>query len=203
MEDQICELQGLDGMLDLGMILGQNQAFGFIGGRCSAAQAESLCRLRNEKLYKRVTEHWRDFCPLYLKLSASQADRIIHLWEEFGAGYFELSQITRVSAETYRAIEPSVSEGVLNLNGRQIALTMKNARKVADAVAEVRRALPPKVADESSIPDRLDRLEQLCGALTEEFRAIPDISGDFFDRYRMALMNLYNVLRNLRKQFHY
>ena len=118
MENEVNEV------LDLGVVLGQNQAFGLIAGRCSAAQAESIRRIRTEQLYKRVAEHWRDFCPQYLKMSGSQADNIIRLWEEFGAGYFEVAQLTRVSPETYRAIEPAVENGVLNLNGEQIELTL-------------------------------------------------------------------------------
>jgi hypothetical protein len=33
-------------------------------------------------------------------MTSNHADRIIRLWQEFGAGYFELAQLTRVSAET-------------------------------------------------------------------------------------------------------
>jgi hypothetical protein len=91
MENQICERAEADELVDLGMVLGQNQAFGFLAGRCSAAQAAGIRRLRNEKLYKRATEHWKEFCPQYLKMSGSQADNIIRLWEEFGAGYFEMA----------------------------------------------------------------------------------------------------------------
>ena len=67
-------------MLDLGVALGQNHAFGLIAGRCPAAQAAGLRRLREEKLYKRCAENWRDFCPQYLKMSRSEVDR--GLWQE-------------------------------------------------------------------------------------------------------------------------
>jgi hypothetical protein len=60
---------------ELGIALGQNHAFGLIAGRCSAAQAEGLRRRRDEKPYKRCTEKWDDFCPKYLKISRSEADR--------------------------------------------------------------------------------------------------------------------------------
>jgi hypothetical protein len=190
-------------VLDLGVVLGQNQAFGLVAGRCSAAQAEGIRRLRVEKLYKRVTEHWKEFCPQYLRMSGTQADNIIRLWEEFGPGYFELAQLTRVSAETYRALEPAVENGVLNLNGEQIELTIENSRKVAAAVAEVRRAQPPKPVGELPLAERVDHLEQLCYTLVNEFTAIPDISGEAFTRYRIALLNLHTALNRLRKQFRY
>src|SRR5215471_14052996 len=95
-------------LLELGVILGQNHAFGLIAGRCSAAQAESLARIREEKLYKRCAPTWDDFCPKYLKISRVEADRTIKLWQEFGPAYFEVSQLTRVSPEAFRAIAPAI-----------------------------------------------------------------------------------------------
>ena len=190
-------------VLELGVVLGQSQAFGLVAGRCSAAQAESIHRLRTQKLYKSVTDHWGDFCPQFLKMSSSQADNIIRLWEEFGAGYFELAQLTRVSPETYRAIEPAVENGVLNLNGEQIELTLENSRKVAAAVAEVRRSLPAKPVAELPFPERVARLDRLCQELIQEFTAIPDLSAEVFQTYRISLLNLYTVLHRMRAQFRY
>ena len=40
--------------LDLGVALGQNQAFSLVAGRCSAAQAATLQRLRQEKKYLKL-----------------------------------------------------------------------------------------------------------------------------------------------------
>ena len=203
MEKLSCERPEVEEILDLGRVLGQNQAFGMIAGRCSAAQAEGIRRLRTEKTYKRVTEHWNEFCPLHLGMSGTQADRIIHLWEEFGAGYFELAQLTRVSPETYRALAPAVEDGVLNLNGEQIELTIANSRRVATAVAEFRRTLPAKNPADLPFPERVERLSKLCDMLTEEFTAIPDISADSFASYRDSLLRLCTALSNLRRQFRY
>ena len=72
-------------LLDLGVVLGQTHAFGLIAGRCPAAQAEGLRRLRENKLYKRLSETWDDFCRDYLQISKREADRTIHLLEEFGS----------------------------------------------------------------------------------------------------------------------
>jgi hypothetical protein len=100
MHTVISELSAEDAeMLDLGSVLGQNQSFGLIAGRCSAAQAASLQRLRDGRQYKRLAPNWRAFCTQYLKMSQTQVDQIIRLWEEFGAGYFELAQLTRISPE--------------------------------------------------------------------------------------------------------
>src|SRR5579871_3514858 len=59
-------------LLELGVVLGQSLAFGLVAGRCSAAQAQALRRLREERLYKRCTEAWLEFCPKYLKISRAE-----------------------------------------------------------------------------------------------------------------------------------
>src|SRR5690348_3566993 len=109
-------------LLELGVAVGQNHAFGLVAGRCSAAQAEGLRRLRDQKLYKRCTEKWGEFCPRYLKMSRAEVDRTIQLLEEFGPAYFEVSQLTRISRETFRTIAPSIGNGVLHHNGEAIEL---------------------------------------------------------------------------------
>ena len=38
-------------VLELGIMLGQRRAFGLVTGRCSAAQAECLRKVRDEKTY--------------------------------------------------------------------------------------------------------------------------------------------------------
>ncbi len=158
---------------DCAMLLGESHAFGLVAGRCSAAQAAGIQRLREEKLYLAVTPHWRDFCPKYLHMSASQADRIIRLLDEFGSGYFELAELTRISAETYRAIAPSVQDNALHVNGEAIELKPENARKVAAAVAELRRALPAGAPQQPvEMHQRLAQLDRKCTAMLAEFEEI-------------------------------
>src|SRR5689334_8730568 len=158
-------------LLDLGAILGQNLAFSLVAGRCSAAAAERLRHLREEKLYKRCTEKWEDFCPQYLKISRVEADRTIRLWEEFGPVYFELSQLTRVSPQTFRAIAPAIQDGALRYNGETIALNAENSRKVAAAVAGLRSSLPKKSPD-MDLERRIAKLEKTCAAVIAEFESI-------------------------------
>jgi len=172
-------------LLELGFALGQNHAFGLIAGRCSAAQAEGIRRLREEKLYKRCCEKWIDFCPKYLKMSRTEADRIIKLLEEFGPAYFELSQLTRISAETFRAIAPAIREGALHHDGEAIALNAENSRKIAAAVAEMRGALPKRsgplseiereimgCCHEGDVQQRFDRLVNCGFSMVNEFERI-------------------------------
>ena len=161
-------------LLELGVALGQNHAFGLIAGRCSAAQAAGLRRLREEKLYKRCTEKWDDFCPRFLKISRSEADRTIKLWEEFGSAYFELSQLTRVSAETFRAIAPSIQDGALHHQDQVIELNAENSRRVAAVVAELRSALPKRspAREQPDVTARVAKLKECGAALVAEFEKI-------------------------------
>jgi hypothetical protein len=186
--------------LDLGVALGQNQTFGLVAGRCSAAQAESLRRLRDEKKYQRVVPTWKDFCSRYLNMSGTQADRIIRLLEEFGPTYFELSQLTRISPETYRAIEPSVKDGALHCNGETIELDPENAQKVAAAVAELRSALPPrKPPKPPEMHERIGELDERCSKILVDFEEISDKerAGENWLAFTAVLARMSAALKRL------
>lgn len=197
-------------LLELGVALGQNHAFALVAGRCSAAQAEGLRRLREQKLYKRCTENWADFCPRYLKMSRAEADRTIQLLEEFGPAYFEVSQLTRISPETFRAIAGSIADGVLHHNGEAIELNAENSRRVAAAVAEMRRTIPaPKkpagwthvvrelneLCHESDLELRINKLAECCGTMVGEFERI---SRD--ERLCIARIHFRNALAGVRDE---
>src|ERR1035437_1917104 len=70
--------------LDLGRLLGQRRAFGAVAGRCSAAHAQLLRRIRQEKLYRSVAPSWRAFCGAHLAISRRHADHLISLLNRFG-----------------------------------------------------------------------------------------------------------------------
>jgi hypothetical protein len=125
------------------------------------------------------------FLPKYLKMSRVEADRTIKLLEEFGPAYFELSQLTRVSPDTYRAIAPHIENGVLHHNGEAIELNVENSRRVAAAVAEIRGAIPKKSSEvnaltrqlhdllhEGDVQQRIDKLAQCCFTIVAEFEKI-------------------------------
>lgn len=164
-------------LLELGITLGQNQTFALIAGRCSAAQAQLIRRLREEKVYKRSCEKWDDFCPRYLNMCRSEADRLIRLLDEFGPAYFEVSQFTRISPTVYRAIAPAVSNGVLHHNGEAIALIPENSQKVAAAVAEIRSVLP-KAKELPPEPDVLKRVQTAAERCAESLTELDKISRE-------------------------
>jgi len=168
-------------LLNLGDILGQQRTLGVVAGKCSAGQAATLHRLREQKLYKRITPHWEEFCSNCLKISATEANRTIRYWQEFGPAFFELAQLTRISAETYRAIAPSLKDGALHHNGEVIPMTGENARKLASAVADMRRALPAPAAKgpRAATPaERVGELDRRCSNVAEEFRDLVRQSRD-------------------------
>jgi hypothetical protein len=200
---------GVDKVMALGFALGQSHTFGLIAGRCSAAQAQRIRLLREQKQYKQCCQRWEDFCPKYLQMSRVEADRIIGRLEEFGPAYFELSQITRISADTFRAIAPAVSDGVLHHNGEEIPLNAENSRRVATAVAEMRNALPKKsaaelselareVKDISREPDLQRRIRHLADRCIAIVAELDNISRD--ERLGLTRRCLNNELARVRDE---
>ena len=155
-------------LLDLGVVLGQTQAFGLVAGKCSAAQAAGLKRLREEKLYRRFARSWEEFCPTHLNMCRKEADRTISLLDEFGPDYFDISALTRISPETYRAIAPAVKDGALHFKGEAIPLKPENSRKVSAAVSELRQSLQ-YFGRNLRIQERIVQLDKRCTAIVEEF----------------------------------
>jgi hypothetical protein len=208
MQKSMIELTGDTAeLLDLGVALGQNQTFSLVAGRCSAAQAATLLRIRQEKKYLQCAANWREFCTKYLKISGSEADRIIRLWEEFGASYFELAQLIRISPEGYRAIEPAVKEGALHHEGEAIEFDPENSRKLATAVAELRGAEAAKKPGKKSPPhremhQRLEDLERRCTLIIMEFQEISrkERSGENWILFTRTLLRVRGELSRIERE---
>jgi len=183
------------GLLTLGVALGENVAFGVVSGRTAAAQAACLQRVREEKLFQALEPTWEQFCPKYLRISRAEADRTIRLWEEFGSGYFEMAQLTRISPETYRAIAPAVKDGALHVEGEAIELNAENSRKVAAAVSRLRRAIPGRTASRNPIED----LHRRSIALVQEFEEIvrKERDGENWPRLTATLQLLRSELARI------
>jgi hypothetical protein len=186
------------GLLELGFALGQSHTFGLVAGRCSAAHAQTIRRVREEKLFKQCCERWEDFCPDYLNLSRAEADRIIRLLDEFGPSYFELSQVIRISAEAFRAIAPAVSDGVLHHKGEAIPINGENARKVVAAVAEIRSARPKKPAEPNhtatDLNQRMVDLAERCAVM------VAKLDRPWVEDLVLTRISLRDELMSLRDQ---
>jgi hypothetical protein len=151
---------------DLDRLLGRREAFALVAGRSSAAAAESLRRIRDEKAYKLHYPTWEEFCIKRLGVSRRQIDRTLHLLDEFGPAYFHVAQMTHVSPDEYRAIAPHVSGDGVRLDGAVIALLPENSEQVSAAVAELlQREKPARTPAAPSFNALLKR----CEALAEAF----------------------------------
>ena len=184
--------------LELGATLGENRAFGRIAGRCSAAQAAALRRIREEKLYKSCTPTWGEFCPKYLGMSKRHADEMIQLFEQFGRSYFEMSQLTRISAGTYRTIAAAVYDRAIHIEGRApIALIPENAAQVTAAVAELRRESKAQPKPAPTRKQKIDALARQCGAVADAFT---ELAGDGCSHEERA--SLWQIRAHLLVQLH-
>ena len=175
--------------LDLGKMLGRREALGVVAGRCSAAEAACLRQIRQERQYAAFAPSWDEFCTDYLHISRSNADRVIRLLDEFGPAYFELSQLTRISPETYRALAPAIVDGALTIEGETIAITAGNAGKLSTAVTQLRRSRPAPASD------LLDATHTIEKHWREMLAELVEMEGGAAHDRRAELMNLLRRLK--------
>jgi hypothetical protein len=162
--EQVAETTAAPSGFDVGRWLGQRDAFAVIAGRCSAAQAECLRRIRDEKLYLSLEPNWEDFCSKRLGASRRNIDRFLSRGDEFGLAYYHVAQMTHVTPEEYRAIAPHISDEGVRWEGAVIALLPENREQVTAAVAGLlEREKPAK----EKAPLSFGAILKRCDALTE------------------------------------
>src|SRR5450432_2541367 len=120
--------------IDAGAWVGRQQAFAVIASQCRGAQALSLKHVKDSRWYQQLSLTWEEFCKEYAGISRTHADNVIRQLDEFGEAYFRLSEIARISPETYRRIAGSVEGGVIEIDGRKLALTQENGLKIRAAI---------------------------------------------------------------------
>lgn len=173
--------------LRVGTLLGRRQAFNLVAARCSAADAACLREIRNHKAYKSVCADWSEFCSKHLRISQTNANRIIRYLDEFGPEYFELAQLTAITPKVYRAIAPAVKNKAVHCEGAAIALLPENTEKLAAAVAELRRAAEASPTAQS-MDERLCRLERRSAQLLAQFQALVASRPEGVGHVRLASM---------------
>ncbi len=195
----------------LNQLLGERRAFSRVADSCSAADAACLRRIRDERLYRLKKLNWAQFCPQYLDISKTDADRIINRFEEFGQSYFDLSRVVRISPESYRAIAHAVKDRTIEYNGEVIPLTSENAQRVTAAVQALRQAAVPKrepkpaiapAPPESPAPpptldQRINALERRAYALDAELRQVCQDAGYGYER-----QTIQRLARDLRQRMY-
>lgn len=169
---------------DLARLLGQRRAFAAVSGRCSAAHAQLLRQIHDEKLYLPHAPTWEAFCGPNLAVSRRHADRLISLLNRFGPIYFEITQLIGLSPRQYLAIEPVVRENSLLVNGEAVSLIPDNAPKLLEAIGEVlnqsrrkRRTRPPE-----TLHARVAKLTARARAIANQLVALYNSSSSARDR---------------------
>jgi hypothetical protein len=136
-------IQKREELMELGTWIGRKQAFATIAGGCSAADAECLRQMRDQRTYRELGLKWTEFCKQRLGMSQPAVDKIIQRLEEFGPQYFRLAQATGITADEYRRIAGSVSEQGLSHAGECIPIASEHAPRLIAAVAELRHQAEP------------------------------------------------------------
>ena len=136
--------------IESGAWIGRQQAFAVIASKCSAAQALALKQMKDSRVYDQIGLSWPDFCLKYVGLGRERVDALIRQYNEFGEAYFRLSQIARISPDSYRELAPKVAGEVVTIDGKDYPMTAANAVKIRAALIklrrerdEARRAAPP------------------------------------------------------------
>jgi hypothetical protein len=198
----------LNAAMEIGELIGQTKAFTRIAGRCTAAKAQALATIHDEKQYRKLGMDWEAFCQNKVGINRRLADQIIREFKEFGPRYFDLAQVTPISAAQYRLIAPSVGEQGLTWAGETIAFTEKNAPRLAAAVAELRKAAEPPAekappsADTETWKMVLQAEHALAGAWEDsaklQRRAMSrDTRTRFIRSLNDAIVKLTDVLRDI------
>jgi hypothetical protein len=162
--------------LELGIVIGQRRAFGMVAGRCSAAQAECLRKVKEEKLYVRFAASWDEYCVQVLKMSRRNADRVVALLKKHGVLYFEVAALTGIAPAEYERIEPAVRADGIHVDSEVIALIPANTERIVEAVARLQAEARP--TPESTASKQISELQKRGHQLAKAFRKIAKSADD-------------------------
>jgi hypothetical protein len=163
-------VQKPDEVLELGAWMGRKQAFASLAGGCSAADAECLRQMRDNKKYRALGLTWAEFCKQRIGITRQWADKLINRLEEFGPQYFRLTQATGITVEEYRRIAGSVGEKGLAHAGEVIPITSEDAPRLIVAVEELRRQAEPEGVkrEDESMDQAIEKMDRMLSAAVTE-----------------------------------
>jgi len=150
--------------MDLGSWTGLQNAFAAVAGQCSSARAQCLKQVRDSGLLDDLGLTWDEFCQDHAGISRRHADHLIQQFNQFGDGYFRLSEIARVSPQTFHKIADRVQGETIEFDGQKLALIPENAAKIRAAIQSLRNQVqqppePPRpTADVIELRIRVDAL---------------------------------------------
>jgi hypothetical protein len=166
--------------IDAGAWIGRQQAFAVIGSKCAAAQALALKQIKESRSFEELDLSWEEFCPKYAGVSRAHADHLIGRYDEFGANYFKLSEIARISPEVYRQIEPQVEGETIEIGGRKLAFTPENAPAIRQAVNQLRadlRTAQTRPADSRDVREYRITVDALVEEVSRKLKPALDACG--------------------------
>jgi hypothetical protein len=176
---------------DLGTWTGRGQAFSLIANHCSAAQAECLARIRNDGLYKALHLTWDEFCTQHTGAGRAHADEIIRRLEEFGAAYFHLSEIIRISPQSYRAMQDKVKDDAIEIGGESIPLTPENAPRIRQAIGALRAELSDTQAAQARYSLGITQIQARLDACFEDMSSLSRRPLDVGERAALQALIRY------------
>ncbi|HUA60018.1 MAG TPA: hypothetical protein VML19_14755 [Verrucomicrobiae bacterium] len=149
--------------------LGRHDALDLVAKTCSAADVGCIKQIRDDKLYLDVAGNWDEFCEKELNVSRRKIDTMIRHLDELGPAYFELSRLTRVTAEEFRQLGPAVTADGIQVDGEVVEFKPENRDALEAAVAGVRKGRKSK----KNFGDVLEACDALAARL-EKPHAFPD-----------------------------
>ena len=152
-------------------------------GTCADARATlvaDLRRIRDEKLYRSVTQTWEEFCERHLLISRRSIDRNIRRLKEFGPVYFRVAGALPLSSNEYRMIREHVCPEGLRLDDALIPFDGRNRQWLAEAVTELLRRNGPRPSR-----TRIESFQRVAARLEAAAKAL--------DRYDRALDRLQKL----------
>jgi hypothetical protein len=179
----------------LGTWIGREQAFNALALHCSAARVACLKQVRDTDAYKTLNLTWEEFCPAHAGISRKQADRLIAQLAEFGAPYFQLTDIVPVSPAVYREIEPAIVDGTIEFDGEQVPITRENAAKIKAAVHALRQDIERAKSDAlHRTPPTITGLQIRFDAYCDDFRRLIGQS-DHIERPGLRPLVTYSIAK--------
>jgi hypothetical protein len=191
--------------VDLGTQIGRGQAFGMIANQSMAAQAACLRQIRDAESYKTIDITWDKFCETYARMSRKHADDLIHKLEEFGAAYFRLSEIIRVSPETYRQIADKIEGEEIEIEGEMLSIGPENAPRIRTAIQRLRSQLQEAKSREGVAVHGIASLNRIINDAVSEITRASELFEDSHTRATLsgiadfAIRRLTKVREDLRR----
>jgi len=166
-----------------------------IANQSMAAQAACLRQILDSEAYKTIDLTWDEFCETYARMSRKHADDLIHKLEEFGAAYFRLSEIIRVSPETYRQIADKVEGEEIEIDGQKVLIAPENAPLIRTAIQSLRSQLQKAKSREGVSVCTVSSLNRTISDAVSEFTRASQLFEDSDARATLSGIADYAIRR--------